>query len=1010
MQVGLCRTGAMTVTDVTSLGAALAAQYTLERELGRGGMATVYLAHDLRHDRRVALKVLHPELAATLGPERFQREIRLAARLSHPNILPVFDSGEAAGRLWYAMPYVAGESLRQRLGQEAQLGVAEVVRIAGQVAAALAHAHGRGIVHRDIKPENILLSGDQALVADFGIAKLLDAASGEPLTETGLSLGTPAYMSPEQGSGGRVDARSDVYALGCVVYEMLAGTPPFTGPTAQAILARHAVDEVPPLRTVRMSISAAVEHAVTRALEKVPADRFASATAFAEALGADHGPPPANPRLSARSVKLALGLVVGTVTASGAVWLSRPTAAPAVVPSASSIAVLPFVASAGDTALVRLGRDLAVTVSASLSGVGGVRTADRLSIATATANGPSLSAGQGAALARRLGASSVLRGTLVGAGTSVRLDLGLYTTEGLAPLAEGITVTADRDSIGVLTDSVTWALLRQIWQRGEPPSPSLASVTTRSLPAVRAFLTGERELGANQWNEARLAFQGAIAADSAFWLAHFRLALVQYWTLEPVDQGVVEKLRLHQVVLSDEERLLLEAFLTLGRTPREKLERHALVTRRFPNYWPGWFLYADALYHWGPVAGREWTEGLEAFHRVVALNPKLVPAWAHIFDLTVGRDPPEASRAFSRLTELGWLDPEPPGYRLNRHLLAGVGAAAGRLTPKTDRLMDSFAEFIPSRRPNVGAPALAEYITLQWEPTYLLDAGFAAAQLELNRRVEATGRLTDRVMAAYRASDAWAWAARGRWDSAITIMDAVAAAHPGDIAGKGIPARQGYVLAVLGAWVGATAPALADQRRPAAVTAIGKWEDEASRQEARGYTAWLDGVLAFARGDRAALRAARKDAAASGSSQRALVGRSLAAFDRALAGDTKTAGHELAALEDYCLEHENCDSHVPHFAVQRLAAAPWLLESGDVEQASRLLRWQDQPWDGCMTCDALGGLNFLARARIEIARGDSTRAREYYQRLLRRYDRPMPTQVHLMEEAKAALAGLEQEP
>jgi len=228
------------------LKTALADRYAIERELGRGGMATVYLARELKHERRVALKVLHPELAVTIGPSRFLLEIRVTSRLQHPHILPVFDSGETGtreaggGQLWYAMPFVQGESLRQRLVREKQLAVDSALRIIRDVAGALEHAHRHGIVHRDIKPENILLDGEQAVVADFGIAQAIDAAGGERLTETGLSLGTPAYMSPEQAAGQReVDGRSDTYSLACVLYEMLAGEPPFTGLTPRAVLARH---------------------------------------------------------------------------------------------------------------------------------------------------------------------------------------------------------------------------------------------------------------------------------------------------------------------------------------------------------------------------------------------------------------------------------------------------------------------------------------------------------------------------------------------------------------------------------------------------------------------------------------------------------------------------------------------------------------------------------------------------------------------------------------------------
>ena len=215
---------------------ALRARYRIERELGRGGMATVYLAHDLQHDRPVALKVLHPELAATLGPDRFQREIKLAARLQHPHILTVHDSGEAAGRLWFTMPCVEGESLRNRLAREGQVPVEDALQIAREMADALDYAHRHGVVHRDIKPENILLAEGHALLADFGISRPLGTA-GERLTETGIVVGTPAYMSPEQATGEAVDGRTDIYSLGVVLFEMLAGEPPFTGPTPQAIIA-----------------------------------------------------------------------------------------------------------------------------------------------------------------------------------------------------------------------------------------------------------------------------------------------------------------------------------------------------------------------------------------------------------------------------------------------------------------------------------------------------------------------------------------------------------------------------------------------------------------------------------------------------------------------------------------------------------------------------------------------------------------------------------------------------
>src|SRR6184192_2360531 len=274
-------------------------------------MATVYLAADLKHHRPVAIKVLKPELAAALGPDRFLREIETAARLSHPHILPLHDSGEAAGLLYYVMPWVEGETLRDRLEREGQLPLEEAVRITREVASALSYAHSHDVVHRDVKPENILLSGGEAVVADFGIARAITQAAGTRLTETGIPVGTPQYMSPEQASGGGpIDGRSDVYSLACVLYEMLVGEPPYTGPSAQVVIAKRFTDPVPSVRRLRDTIPPAIDGAVSKALGKAPADRFVTAAQFAEALTSSSAPA-VRPRRPARRL-----LVAGAVMAA----------------------------------------------------------------------------------------------------------------------------------------------------------------------------------------------------------------------------------------------------------------------------------------------------------------------------------------------------------------------------------------------------------------------------------------------------------------------------------------------------------------------------------------------------------------------------------------------------------------------------------------------------------------------------------------------------------------------
>src|SRR5687768_8184906 len=338
--------------QMEQLRQALAERYRVEDEIGRGGMATVYRAHDLRHDRSVALKVLRPELAASLGTERFLREITLTARLDHPHILPLLDSGEADGLLYYVMPFVEGESLRARLEREKQLPLDDALRIAREVADALSYAHQHGIVHRDIKPENILLARGHARVADFGIARAVTAAGGQTLTETGLAVGTPSYMSPEQAGGEReIDARTDVYSLGAVLYEMLAGQPPYTGATAGAIMARKAVEPVPSLRVVRETVPATVEQAVTRALAKTPADRFGTAQQFADALDervakSEERRGTTAPRFATR-YSLGLGLLAAGAVA-GYLLLANGGGA-AAGPRIESLAVLPLENLSGDS-------------------------------------------------------------------------------------------------------------------------------------------------------------------------------------------------------------------------------------------------------------------------------------------------------------------------------------------------------------------------------------------------------------------------------------------------------------------------------------------------------------------------------------------------------------------------------------------------------------------------------------------------------------------------------------
>ena len=485
----------------------MADRYVIERELGRGGMATVYLAHDLKHDRRVALKVLHPELAATLGPERFLREIRTTARLDHPHILAVHDSGETHGQLWYTMPYVEGESLRDRLRREVQLPVEEAVRLTHEVADALDYAHRHGLVHRDVKPENILLSDGHARVADFGVARALDAAGGSQLTETGMSVGTPAYMSPEQASAGQMDGRSDIYALGCVLYEMLAGEPPFTGPTPQAILAKRVLEPVPHVRTLREGVPEPLEQAISRALARAPADRFATAAEFARALargpseGASDRPwsarrllPYTLGLLFASVALVALVLTRGTLFGRGARPAasslsdsSRPAreAGPERVAAGKSVAVLPLVNVGNDPEQEYFADGMTDELTSALGKIPGLRVAARSS--AFTFKGKTADARE---VGEKLRVATVLEGSIRRAGPRLRVAAQLVnTSDGLALWSE--TYERELKDVFDVQDDIARAILRALQVRlGADDTAHLAGPRTESLEAHDLYLRG----------------------------------------------------------------------------------------------------------------------------------------------------------------------------------------------------------------------------------------------------------------------------------------------------------------------------------------------------------------------------------------------------------------------------------------------------------------------------------------------------------------------------------------
>jgi serine/threonine protein kinase/tetratricopeptide (TPR) repeat protein len=536
------------------LAAALAGRYTFERELGRGGMATVYLVQDVRHDRPVALKVLHPELAAALGPDRFQREIRFAARLQHPHILTVLDSGEAAGRLWFTMPFVEGESLRGRLQRERQLAVDAALHIAREAARALDYAHQHGIIHRDIKPENILLTKDgSTLVADFGIARAL--GGDDRLTQTGMAIGTPAYMSPEQASGDRaIDERTDVYSLAAVLYEMLAGEPPYTGPTVQAMIAKRLTDPVPSVRRVRPSVPETIDQAIQRALAPVAADRFANAGDFARALQPSLTaataptalPSPTIPTMNAQGAAhtvadrgkrrlpgLAITLITGFLVGLGVLfaWRSSHEATSANAGGTRVLAVLPF-ENRGDSTTEYFADGITDAVRGKLSALPGLQI-----IASSSSNEYKHSRKGLPVIARELGADYLLIARIRWARQpdgSSRVEVspelvdvgpaGTPRTRWQQPFDAVITdvFKVQADIAGQVASALNVAL-------GRDQKQTLTERPTENLAAYDAFLKGEASGGltvsdAPTLRNAITYYEQAVALDSNFAEAWSRLS------------------------------------------------------------------------------------------------------------------------------------------------------------------------------------------------------------------------------------------------------------------------------------------------------------------------------------------------------------------------------------------------------------------------------------------------------------------------------------------------------
>ncbi len=644
------------------LKAALADRYRVEREIGRGGMATVYLATDRKHNRQVAVKVLRPELAQSLGSERFLREIQITARLNHPHVLPLHDSGEVDGYLYYVMPYVQGESLRDRLRREKQLPVDDALTIAREVADAIGHAHSYGIVHRDLKPENILLSGGHAVVADFGIARAMAAAGGDALTETGLAIGTPTYMSPEQATGADdIDGRTDVYSLGCVLYEMLAGEAPYSGPSAAAIVAKKLSEPLPRVTVVRETVPPHVESAIERSLAKAPADRFATAQQFGDALAAQasgSGRSVAAPRQRTRRLVVGAGAVALLATAAIIGTQLRPGRGGA-APDPRLLAVAPFDVLGADIEM--WGEGVAEIVAQQLDGAGPLRTIPTSAVRR-TWHGPADPAAA-ARLGTRLGAGLAVYGRLVAfSSDSVRVDATLLDVTSGAPISH-VALSERSDRLVALADALAAHFMADLSRERSLGSVALQSLGSSSPQAIAAFLRGEAFYRRYLMDSAAIAYREAIAIDDGFALAHNRLGSIEEWTVSEERAATLyfraavlnHGLAVRESLVIAADSLYAATHLAPRGPPSLPLIQRLFSTLRTADLVYGndvgiRYRIAEARIHLGWAVGISAEETLDAFKRTVDLDSAFSEAWIHLIPLTFwlegigpGRD---AIRAF----------------------------------------------------------------------------------------------------------------------------------------------------------------------------------------------------------------------------------------------------------------------------------------------------------------------------------------------------------------------------
>ncbi len=637
------------IDTVERLRSVLAERYAIDCELGRGGMATVYLARDLKHNRSVAIKVLRPDLAVSIGSARFIREIRIASRLTHPNILPLYDSGTSDGLLFYVMPHVAGESLRERIRREGPLPVDEAVNIAREVAEALDYAHQEDVVHRDIKPGNILLEAGRAVIADFGLARAIHAAADD-VSSSGLAVGTPAYMSPEQSTGSdQVDGRSDIYSLGCVLFEMLAGEPPFTGSSAQSVAAKHLRQTPPSLETVRPNVPDRVLHAVRRALEKVPADRFQRAQDFARALTIEEphtrrtiaNLPSTRWLVTGALAALLLLAMVLVVSLRGSVSRRSPL----------GVVIIPFqrVPAAEPSGKHEPAPDL--LLADALQWIPGLQPIDGSQLVSAghgslTIPLPDLLRG-----ARKLGGRYLLTGSSIPLAGGTRVSIELYSAvdgERIMRAVDSAPGTALNIPIGRLAIQSLNVLVRR--ERLDLGASRAILAGTSSATAAGQLLQAYSRFSLGDLDAAAAAIRSAINADSNCGLAYHRLSVIQTLrhddpsALAAVDAGLARGDHLDRQSLG---RLKAQRQFVLGYGASAIAAFQDAVLDDNTDI-DAWYGLGEALFHFGAFAAHSPLDARAALDRVAALDSSFAPVYDHLLELALQEGDGRAAERYLR--------------------------------------------------------------------------------------------------------------------------------------------------------------------------------------------------------------------------------------------------------------------------------------------------------------------------------------------------------------------------